>query len=132
MPIQGIATVAGGNIKPKRIVRVTAPHTVSSAGDASTNQIGISGRDTRNFPMTGLDDGFHAIAGESVVVFGPGEIAPLVTGAAVSAGAYVQPDSDSRGVAAGAGEPYVGMALTSSAAANEEILVLVMPGSVPA
>lgn len=58
--------VANGNITPSAFVKLdtTAVGKLLICG-ANDKVYGISGSGTRNPPYTGLDDGYHAIAGEN-------------------------------------------------------------------
>jgi hypothetical protein len=118
MPAPGVATTAGGNIAPRRFVKqsTTAPNTVLQAG-AGDKVFGISQTSSRNAPYLTLDDGFTAIAGEPVRVFGPGEIAPLQYGGTVTAGQRLKSDANGKGIATTAdGDEYGAVALQSGIA----------------
>jgi hypothetical protein len=64
--------VANENIRPSRFVKLDttsgATGKVLQAG-AGDNVYGVSQQWTRNAPLTGLDDGYAAIAGENVRVY---------------------------------------------------------------
>src|SRR5262245_9360088 len=122
---------AGGNIKPKRIVRLTnaADNTVVQASAATAMMYGVSGQGTRYTEITGLslNDGFHAIVGENVKVFGAGEVAPLKAGATVVRGDRITSDSDGRGIPTTTDGHYVIGEALQSAATNEDFEVRILP-----
>ena len=87
---------AGGNIRPMRVVKistVTDNTFLESASNTSAN-IGIAQQGTRRAPGTADDDGFAAIAGENIMVFGAGSIAPAQYGATVTRGDKVTSDGN--------------------------------------
>lgn len=80
---------ANGNIQPKRVVvGVAGAGNGLKAVQASTAgtlpPLGVSGVSTRFPPGDPADDGYHAIAGESVTVLGPGERGNVIAGAAIT------------------------------------------------
>jgi hypothetical protein len=119
--------VAGGNIRPRRLVKVTATNSVVECTAAGDVPIGVSATGVRNAPYSTLDDGFVAIAGEPVFVFSIGATAPMQAGAAVAAGVRVMSDASGRGILATATNGAVGIALQPAAAADQIIDVLVLP-----
>ncbi len=92
--------VAGGNIKPSRFVTLTAAARgkVLAAG-AGAEIYGISQEGTRNTPYSTLDDGYAAIAGENIRIYGPpAKDVLLVLGGTVAAGDRLKSDADGKGV----------------------------------
>jgi hypothetical protein len=102
-------TVAGGNIPPSRFVKMSAANTVVLCG-AGELPIGISQRGTRNTPYSSLDDGYAAIAGESLQVYGLNETCVLELGGTIAATDVIKSDANGKGVAAGNGDKYGAMA----------------------
>lgn len=99
--------VAGGNIAPSRFVKPsTAAGNKCLQCGAGEMPIAISQRGTRNTPYSSLDDGYAAIAGESVHLYGNGETALLELGGTVSPGDFLKSDADGKGVTASAGDKY--------------------------
>lgn len=99
--------VANGNIAPQRFAKPdTAADNKCLQCGAGEMPIGISQRGTRNTPYSSLDDGFAAIAGESVHLYGPGETAVLELGGTVVAGDFLKSDANGKGVSAAAGDKY--------------------------
>ena len=79
--------VANGNIAPSRFVKAdSSVGKVVANATATTFMLGISGEATRNTPLTGYDDGYHAIAGENCRVYGDLEECLLELGGTVSFG----------------------------------------------
>lgn len=132
MPTQNPNYIAGGTLYPKRFVtlQTDADLTVeeSNAGDMP---VGITGIGTRVAPIPELGaTAEHVQAGETPRVHGLGEEAWLVAGDTVTAGAYVKPDNDGKGVAATTGDEYGARAL-SAASTGEDIRVFVERGTCP-
>ena len=126
MPIPGVPVTAGGNIRPSRLLKIgSADNTVVEATAATDVVIGISAPWTRQAPYGSLDDGFHAIAGENVTMYGSGEIAPLIAGSGgMARGARITSDANGQGVAASATNGAIGVALQTVAAGQKaEVLI---------
>jgi hypothetical protein len=124
------SAIAAGNIKPKRFLKQGAvPGTVLQAG-AGEAVYGISHDGTRNLPLEGWDDGFHAKAGENCGVYGNGcKQVPITAGGVVAVGDYLKADADGRAVAASADrDAYGAIARTTATAAGQEIMVDVVLG----
>ena len=121
--IQG---VANGNISPYRVVKVdtTADNKFLQSALATSMNIGISQKGTRRAPGTGDDDGYAAIAGETIQIFGPGCVCMAECGGTVTRGDSVTADSGGRIVTTTtAGDIVVGEALQSGAT-NDIIEIL--------
>lgn len=99
--------VANGNIAPSRFAKqdTTADNKCLQA-DAGAKIIAVTQRGTRNPPYSSLDDGFAAIAGESLQLYGPGETCVLELGGTVAAGDRLKADANGKGVTAGSGDEY--------------------------
>jgi hypothetical protein len=90
---------AGGSVAPARFVKqvTTADHQVAQCG-AGDKVFGVSQAGTRRAPYSTLDDGYAAITGEDIEVFGVGEKPMLELGGTVAAGDRLKADSSGRGV----------------------------------
>lgn len=96
----GQTKVATGNIAPCIFVKLatTADGKCTAAG-AGEKIFGISGPSERNPPLDGLQDGFHAIAGENVHIFTAGARDVLLTlGGTVVPGDRLKSDASGFGV----------------------------------
>jgi len=105
---------AGGNVPPSRIVKLstTADNTVLVSASATSPNIGVSQKGTRRAPGTGDDDGYAAIAGENLQVYGPSCVAPVEYGGTVAAGDALTSDSAGRAIATTTeGDSCIGWAL---------------------
>jgi len=100
MPVS-FTRVANGNIAPSRFVKIdtTAEGKVLQAG-AGDKTYGVSEPGVRNVPYGALDDGFAAIAGENLRIFGPGpdKDIPLELGGTVTQGDRLKSDANGKGV----------------------------------
>lgn len=126
MPIPGCPLQAGGNIRPCRLLKIGAADNLVIEATAATDVIiGVSAPWTRQAPYGSLDDGFHAIAGEPVEIYGQGEIAPVIAGSGgMARGGRITSDGNGQGVAASAGNGSVGVALQTVAAGTKgEVLI---------
>lgn len=91
---------ANGNIIPSVFVKLDATYTTPNQGNrvivagAGERVIGVSQKGTRETPLSGLDNGYAAIAGQSLQVFTPGCVAPLALGATVAEGDLLMPTTD--------------------------------------
>jgi len=97
-----LTLVATGNVTPRRVVQQSTSenHSCSQASSATQKLIGICAGPTRTAPYTGLADGYHAVDGESVHIFGPGEDDVEVdAGGTIAAGDRLTADSDGKVVA---------------------------------
>lgn len=121
---------ATGNVSPCRFVKIDT----TSDGDcaqASTNErtIGIAQDGTRNAPGTAADDGFLAVSGETVPIYGPGRICLLELGSGgATRGGRLKSDNTGKGVASattGTTVQEVGAVALQSGAAGVKILVRV-------
>ncbi len=78
---------ANGNVPPARFVKPdTSGDGLVLVAGAGERCLGISQPGTRRTPYSGLDDGFAAIAGEDLQVFGVGERPMLELGGTVAFG----------------------------------------------
>jgi hypothetical protein len=121
------SAVAGGNISPARFVTLSTSSsepvvTQSAANDAVW---GISPKSTRRMALSGWDDGYAAIAGETMAVFGPGDDEALLElGEAVTAaGQYLQAGTDGKGELATTDKDHVGAVALETGAIGDLIKV---------
>lgn len=94
MSLESVTYVASGNIAPSRFVAMNggAAYRVNQAA-AADSVVGISGQGKETF-----DSSYHATDGRPCRVFGIGEVALLELGGTVTAGDYLAPDADGKGV----------------------------------
>lgn len=122
--------VANGNVKPNRLVKIDSSVTPPRIIQASANTddiIGVSQIGTHNAPITGLNDGYAAIAGMNCKVWIVGDRAQVEAGAAFNAGAELTADSQGRAVSASTGNKVVGYARDTATAAGQLIEIQVQP-----
>lgn len=92
---------ATGNVTPSSFIKIdtTSDGDCALAG-ANEQTIGVSHDYTRNAPGTSADDGYIAISGETVPIYGPGQIALVKTGTGgVTRGGWVKSDAAGLAVA---------------------------------
>lgn len=123
-----LQVVAGGNIRPSRIVKIStaADNTVLEGTSATTRNIGVAQQGTRNPPGLASDDGFAAIAGENIGVYGPGSgMVPVQLGGTVAAGDALTADSNGLAIATTTeGDQIIGFSFQAGVA--NDIVSLVM------
>jgi hypothetical protein len=124
--------VAAGNIAPSRFVTpsTTADGKVTQA-TAGQLVCGISHAGTRNVPGSslGLDDGYHAIAGENCGVHEFGEMNVLLElVGTVTRGDFIKASTDGKGVTADTDKDYYGARALRSGVSGELIPVHVVQG----
>jgi len=100
---------------------------------AATDQIiGVAENGPRTNPLTmgstTLYDGFAAISGEDVNIYGVGEVCMLRLGATVVPGALLTADSSGRGITATTGQHY-GARAQMNGVIDQLIEVLVITGT---
>src|SRR5262245_35890162 len=120
--------VANGNIPPSRFVKLdtTAEGRVLLCG-AGERVYGVSQPGTRNAPYSSLDDGFAAIAGENLQIYGPGDKdIPLELGGTVTIGARLKSDVSGRAVATTTNLDEYGAIAMASGTSNQLIPVQVV------
>lgn len=124
---------AGGTINVGRCVKISADNTVIQCTAAADAAIGIAKRSMRDAPgLTGSDNTIAALVNEAIEVFGPGEIAPALAGAAIAAGAKVSSNATGFVITAVATSNILGFALEAASGANVEIQVFVHPTGIMA
>lgn len=126
--------VAAGNIKPMRFVKLTTGDGKCLVCGAGDKVYGVSQKGTRRVPYSSLDDGYCAIAGEELQVYGPGEDPKpaLVLGGTVAAGDRLKSDSDGAGVTTVTNLDEYGAIAMWAGVAGEIIEVEVRTGQISA
>lgn len=94
MSLESFTYVASGNIAPSRFVAMNggAAYRVNQAAAADA-VVGISGMGVQSFDST-----YHATDAKPCRVYGLGEVALIELGGTVTAGDYLSPDADGKGV----------------------------------
>lgn len=109
--------IANGSISPSRFVSLDTTNNgqvIQTVGGSNSTVgvaiYGISQAGTREPPYGALDDGYAAIAGENLMIYGPGSDKDvfLELGATVSPGDTLCADSSGRGVKVTADVTWVG------------------------
>lgn len=96
---------ANGNITPSTFVKIDTTLSTPNLGNrvitagSGDRPIGVAQKGTRETPLSGLDTGFAAIAGQSLQVFTEGMVAPLALGGTVTAGDLLMPNTNGDGTA---------------------------------
>lgn len=127
--------VSNGNIAPCRFVTIatTAKDRVTQAtagsGSAGDPPYGISGTGTRNRPSSlANDDGFIAIAGENVLVWGnPEKDVFLELGGTVTAGDSLKSDANGKGLTTTTANDWIGAIAMESGVSGDLVRVQVVP-----
>lgn len=126
--------IAGGDVNPGRCVKISgADNQIIQCTAATDVMIGISRRAAADTPgLTGSDASIAARAGFACLIFGVGDVAPAVAGAAITRGVWLTSDASGRVITAPAtaNEGVIGVALESASGAGVEIQILVMPNRV--
>lgn len=123
-----VAYKAGGTIHVGHAVKISADNTVVECSAAADKAVGIAQRQMRDTPgLTGADNTIAASTGQSVMVYGPGTLAPGLSGAAVTVGGHVSSDGAGLIIDAVATSNILGIAVEGAAGANLEIQILVWP-----
>jgi hypothetical protein len=130
--------LAGGNIYPSRFVAASTTQNnrvvqATTAGSGPQQPVGISQPGTKRAPIPGASQ-LAAEAGDAIKVYGEGEQCLLEYGATVTAGQWLVPDADGKGVpmaASGNAQTHGAMAMESGSA-GELHRVTVKLGKAPA
>jgi hypothetical protein len=126
------SAVANGNLYPSTICKLdtTTGNTgkVLQAGAGDT-PYGVTQAGTRNAPFPALNDGYCAIAGETVRVYtaaDPEDMPYIQVDAAYAQGQTIKPGTNGIGTATTAdGDIYIGILLEASTAANQLVQIRV-------
>lgn len=125
MAIANPSFFATGNISPCRFVEISNPYRVRQPSSANVKVFGVSQNGTRNAPGTAADDGYAAITGEQLQVFGEGEVCLLELGSGgASAGNRLANDNTGKGVVATSGQ-NVGAIAIDDGVSGDKIRVYV-------
>lgn len=122
--------IAGGTITPASIVKISsaAPNTVLlAASNATSPNIGISQQGTRRAPGTGDDDGNAAIAGDNLMIFGPGSVAMVQLAGTSTQGDVVTSDASGHAQTTTTTGDYCVGFLLESGVAGDLVQILVQP-----
>lgn len=123
-----IPVAAGGDINPSRFVTISGNNTVveSNAGDEAV--VGITNESTKNAPQAGGST-LHAADNDQARIHPYGEDCLLEIGTGgCTAGNYLKPDADGKGVVAGTADDLAFAIAFETAAAGEKAKVLVTSG----
>jgi hypothetical protein len=121
---------ANGNIRPSRFVKLdSSGDNLVAESDADDPCYGISQAGTRRTPYSSLDDGYAAIAGEDLEVFGVGEVCMLELGATATVGARLKSDADGKGTPVTTDLDEYGAIALVAGTSGKLIQVLVQPMS---
>lgn len=128
--MQGHSRLATGNVNPCRFQKLATTAGYSTQCTAATDNIfGISGKSKREIPLGALDDGYHAIAGETVRIHGEGEMNVLLEiGGTVAAGDMLTSDSAGKGITTVTDHNQVGAKALQSGVSGDLIIVQVLTG----
>ncbi len=121
--------VANGNVAPSRFVKLdtTTEGRVLQA-TAGDKIYGISQQGTRNTPYGALDDGFAAIAGENLNIYGPPEKDVLLElGGTVTRGDSLKSDANGKGVTTTSTGDWIGAIALDSGATGDLIPIQTIP-----
>jgi hypothetical protein len=119
---------SNGSIAPCRFVKqdTSYDNRVAQAG-AGEKVFGVSQQGTRRTPYGALDDGYAAIAGEDISVYGAHEVCMLELGGTVTRGDRLKADSDGKGVATSTDHDEYGAVARVSGVSGQLIPVEVTP-----
>lgn len=138
MPLYNPAFVVGGTnatVYPARFVKITGEFAIEQAA-ADEKVIGVSQEGTWAPPgitelLGAVSSTYAAKTGQTLKVFGLGDICVVESGAAITAGVSVKADANGRAVPAASGDSSGGTALHSitsgEAANNTKVLIQVNP-----
>jgi len=133
MPLYNPAFVASGSIEPARFVKIAGEFTVSQCSASTDAIIGIS-QEGSYAPPGGAEiygtssPTYAAPSGKTLKVFGPGDVAVVESGAAITAGAKLTSDSSGKATTAASGDSFGAIALESCTGAGFKVRVLINLG----
>lgn len=119
---------ANGNITMSRFVKIdtSGDNLVAQAG-AGDKVCGISQAGSRRTPYSSLDDGYAAIAGEDLQVFGDNEECWLEAGATIAAGDRLKSDASGKGTPVASNNDEYGAIAINAGTSGLLIRVLSIP-----
>ncbi len=121
---------ANASIPPSRFVKTdTSGDNLVALASTGEQIYGISQMGTRRTPYASLDDGYAAIAGEDLEIFGIGEVCPLELVATVTAGARLKSDSAGKGLPVTSNNDEYGAIALVAGVSGQLIMVQVVPES---
>jgi hypothetical protein len=126
--------VANGNVSPARFVYLdsSADGKVLQASAATQKLFGISQAGTRRAPYSGLDDGYAAIAGENLQVYGLGEQCMLELAGTVAPGDRLTATSGGKGIKTTTNLDEYGAIAQAAGSSGQLVPVLVQGGQISA
>lgn len=127
--------MANGNIAPSRFVKLDTSNDnrVTQCG-AGERVYGISQPSVHNIALSGggfttPDDGYAAVAGEMLNIYGPGDPGVLLeAGGTVTAGDLLKSDSNGKGVVVASNNDFYGARALESATSGQLFRVEVVLG----
>lgn len=125
----GQSRVATGNVSPCRFIKLatTADGQATQCG-AGDQIFGISGPSTRQAPYPGLDDGYHAIAGENIAVREyPERDVLLELSGTVSPGDRLKADTNGTGIVTTSANDEIGAIAKAAGVSGDRIPVDPLP-----
>lgn len=117
--------LAGGNINPRRFVKLSDEFTVQQSGSGEAIY-GVSHVGQKLAPISG-NSTVAAASGDAVGVYTDGQQCLLDAGGSFSAGAKLRSDADGKAVEAGATDDYGAIAL-EDATSGAQVMVRVHIG----
>jgi hypothetical protein len=125
----GFGSTAGGDINPRRFVKIGATAGVVLEADAGDQIEGISQPGTRRATTPDVTHTLAAKIGEGIRIFRDGEVTEIEAGAAFTIGARLKSDGDGKGIAVAANnDQYGAVALAAATAAGQFVPVRVEIG----
>jgi hypothetical protein len=121
---------ANGNITPASFVKLdTSGDGLVALAGAGEKVVGVSQAGTRRTPYESLDDGYAAIAGEDLEVFGIGEECWLQIAGTITQGDRLKSDASGYGVAVASNNDEYGAVARQAGVSGQLIRVQVIPFS---
>lgn len=123
---------AGGTIRPSRFITLSGVHTASESNANDDAIVGITSEATRTASTPDITDANHALVGEPIEYFAWGEecLIELGTGGC-TAGNFLEPDADGKGIVAAQGDTAGALALETGAAGNKVRVLVMQPFVLP-
>ncbi|HOW00562.1 MAG TPA: DUF2190 family protein [Rhodoglobus sp.] len=121
-PGSDITAVAGGAITGKTFVKVSAGLNPGNPVTGTSSTLVTVVTNTAAGKAFGVATYDAASGARLPIICGPGNVVPVTSGAAVTAGAEVESDASGRAITLAAGKP-LGMALSASTGAGQDLFV---------